>query len=223
MGLPRRTAGFTLIELMVVASIMSIILLAFRASFTKAIANKRAIAAAAELVRLGRRGRAEAMGLQRAHLLYVDPSGANGLGIASLLRGNSTHCDLDDWEAFQKLCTANNGIPAQGSACVEYLDLSQSRWRHEPHDIRIRAISSGQEANASSYMVAGLIEGGVRSLCYEPWGGVQWSVTALGPAMAFDWHGTNQAASGAFSWTVGLAGIAPVLSFPLGGAPRRLR
>jgi prepilin-type N-terminal cleavage/methylation domain-containing protein len=223
MGLPRRTAGFTLIELMVVASIMSIILLAFRASFTKAMANKRAIAAAAELVRLGRRGRAEAMGLQRAHLLFVDPSGGSGLGTASLLRGNSTHCDLDDWSVFQALCTANAGIPAQGSACVEYLDLSQSRWRHSPHDIRIRAIASADEANASSYMVANLVSAGVRSLCYEPWGGVQWSDRALSATMPFDWHATGAAASGGFSWTVGIAGVAPVLSFPLGGAPRRLR
>jgi prepilin-type N-terminal cleavage/methylation domain-containing protein len=225
MGLPRRTAGFTLIELMLVAAIMSIIFLAFRASFAKSIANKHAISAAAELVRFGRFARAESIGRQRAHLLYVAPGAGtrNGvpLGQIALLRGTSSHCDTENWATPFALCASP---PPTGSDCVDFLDLSSASWYHDPHEIMVRAVAPGQENVAGTFLVPGLSVAGVRSLCYEPQGNVYWSTNALGPAMQFDSHGVGAAAGGGFTWVLGLPTYVPVvLSFPLGGAPRRLR
>lgn len=224
MGLPRRTAGFTLVELMIVSAVMSIIFLAFRASFAKSIANKHAIAAAGELVRLGRHARTEAIGRQRAHLLHVDPNGGSrNLGRIALLRGTSVHCDTENWSTVMAICTGS-ATPPTGSDCVDFIDLSSDNWYHDPHEIMVRAVPAGQENVAGTYLRKALGVAGVRSLCYEPQGTVYWSIAALGPNMGFDWHGTGAAASGGFTWVMGLPTYVPVvLSFPLGGAPRRLR
>lgn len=210
MGPRRRTAGFTLIELMIVAAIISIFALAFQPSFAKNIAQKRAISAASEFVRIGRRARADAIGLQRAHLMVIEPgAGAQATGRVSLLRGNSVHCELEPWANHFARCV---DPPPPGSECVERLDLNNTHWYHQPFSIVL-----GGPARTTS-------------LCFEPHGTVQWSRdTTLNPT-TFSTLAKGDAVSGGFLWTMSLiqeggdvVNVPVVLATPLGGPPRRLR
>jgi hypothetical protein len=156
--------------------------------------------------------------------LYVDPSaGSRNLGQVGLLRGISTHCDTENWAVPFAICTSN-AVPPTGSDCVGFLNLSSDTWYHDPHEIMVRAVAAGQESSAGTFLTKTISVAGVRSLCYEPQGNVYWSVNALGPTMQFASQGVGAAVSGGFTWVLGMPTYVPVvLSFPLGGAPRRLR
>ncbi|HEX6240149.1 MAG TPA: prepilin-type N-terminal cleavage/methylation domain-containing protein [Polyangiales bacterium] len=235
MGPSRRIAGFSLIELMVVVTIVSILVLAMRTSFRKYQANKHTVAAAAEIVRMGRRARAESIGLGRAHLLYFEPGGgANApFGRVSRLRGNALHCDHENWAPHLALCGATEEQTPSG-ACAGRIDLSMTDWYYRPHAIVLRSIPARQEANANTMVTLAPVDTRPRALCYDAFGRVFWSVSdATAGAMTFSSSSLDNAAgfSGAFAFVVGLLrddepgarypGL--VLSFPLGGNPRRLR
>jgi prepilin-type N-terminal cleavage/methylation domain-containing protein len=233
MGPSRRAvAGFSLIELMVVVVIVSILVLAVRPSFHKYLANKHSVAAAADVVRLGRRARAEAMGLARAHLLYFQPAAgvARTFGTVSLLRGNAMHCDVQNWAPFLGQCTFTVS-QAPGSACADHLDLSHSHWYHTPHALVLRSVPAGQEGVADTSLTLTPPGGNaVRALCYDASGRVFWSTDNIAGAMTFNTVSDNNF-PGAFTFVLGLLDDVTgqrrypgmVLSFPLGGNPRRLR
>jgi prepilin-type N-terminal cleavage/methylation domain-containing protein len=233
MGPSRRAvAGFSLIELMMVTVILSILVLAVRPSFNKYLANKHSVAAAADVVRLGRRARADSLGLERAHLLYFQPTagGQQPFGTVSLLRGNAMHCDHEDWAPHLAQCAFAVSQPP-GSACADQLDLSHAHWYHRPHALVLRNVRAGDELNSDTYLTLAPPAGNsVRALCYDAFGRVFWSTSAVGPGMVFNTTNDNNF-SGAFTFVLGLldddSGTrrypGMVLSFPLGGNPRRLR
>ena len=117
-----------------------------------------------------------------------------------------------------------------GDACVDRLDLSHSHWYHPPHALVLRAIPSRQEANANTFLTLNA-PGGVRALCYDAFGRVFWSTDPVGPAMTFSPSSVGANFAGAFTFVMGLLDDTSgerrypgmVLSFPLGGNPRRLR
>lgn len=214
---------------MVVATIISIMALAFQPAFSKSMADKRTVSAAAEVVRIGRRARSESVGLQRAYLMAVQPgAGVQGTGVVQLLRGNSLHCALEDWSVHAATCTAN---PVPGSACPENLNLNVAPWYRSPFGIRLRTINigAGQEVGPGPAAALKGGGGGIVSICYEPSGLTHWSTAALGGAMTFSQLASGAAAGGGFMFAVGLVadgtvvGVPIMLSFPLGGTPRRLR
>lgn len=239
MGPSRRAAGFSLIELMVVVTLVSIIVLLFRPSFSKYYANKHTVAAASEIVRLGRQARAESVGTKRAYLLYFQPGvgATRPFGTVTLLRGNAMHCDHEVWQPFLATCTNQVNQPPN-SPCVARIDLSSDHWYHDPHAIVLRPVPAGQEANHGVYMtIAPPAASAVQSLCYDAFGNVFWSMNPVGAGgMVFSSSSIGAGFRGAFTFGVGLGkttdtmtsntgvgGSGIVISFPLGGNPRRLR
>lgn len=230
MGPSRRSAGFSLIELMVVVTIISILVLAVRSSFRKSMANKHTVAAAADVVRMGRRARTDSMGLGRAHLVYFEPGGGaqRPFGRITLLRGNAMHCDHEDWALLERDCedtlVQTKITDQRPTSCVDRVDLSSTHWFHNPHAILLREGEGVPAFNAPSANTT-------RALCYDAFGKVQWSINAISSTMTFSPSSTGTGFTGAFTFTVSLWDVTSetrslppmVLTFPLGGNPRRLR
>jgi prepilin-type N-terminal cleavage/methylation domain-containing protein len=116
---PRRAhAGYTLVELMMVVMIIAISVMAFAPGFSAAMADRRVSTATRELIRIGRRARADTFGYLRAHLLWVQP----GERRIQLLRGPTQSCTTPLWQDIQADCDEPLNS-ATHQRCVEDLDL----------------------------------------------------------------------------------------------------
>jgi prepilin-type N-terminal cleavage/methylation domain-containing protein len=223
---PRRLQGFTLIELMVVATVIGVSVIAFTPSFIFAMADRRASSAALEVSRVGRRARSEALGTQRAHLVWIRP-GFGGTGAIQLFRGLSAQCDIQPWLTLSGTCPA---VGTDNVGCLENIDLNDTHWFHSPFQIRLRTIRAGRE-NALPAVLTDPEEIGTTGLCYEPTGTTQWMVGALADPTVFNTLNAGAAAGGALLYSVGLfnltsnsvVGTPRVIAYPLGSTPRKLR
>jgi prepilin-type N-terminal cleavage/methylation domain-containing protein len=239
MGPSRPKAGFTLIELMVVVSIVSIALLAFMPSFIHAMADRRAATASMELVRIGRRARAESIGQQRAMLMYlsygVPPLRSSAL---QLLRGNSIRCDIENWAQHSTNCAASDGVERGATSCMESVFFTSTHWYHAPYVVTMGMWGANQTpVNVTPATIVREVGAGSRSgtisICYEPSGLVRWSTAALalGTAMNFSLRNAGVASGGGLLFATGLIDVSTrelvnvprVALFPLAAAPRRLR
>jgi prepilin-type N-terminal cleavage/methylation domain-containing protein len=239
MGPSRHSAGFTLIELMVVVSIVGISLMAFIPSFSHSMADRRAATATMELVRLARRARAESIGLQRAFLVNVD-YGLAPLQTARMvvLRGNSRLCDIEDWTIPNAVCPVNNDLERSATACLESINLAGSHWYKNPFIITVGMYNAGETPTAPTpnQVVQEVATGGRRgtvSVCYEPSGIVRWTTSGLADGSLMNFSTLNQgaAAGGGLMFAVGLVdgttreliNVPRVALFPLAAPPRRMR
>jgi prepilin-type N-terminal cleavage/methylation domain-containing protein len=170
--MPRRTVetrtmramqrGFTLIELMVVVVIIAIALVAFQPTFALAMAQRRAGIMARELVRLGRRAQSDAMGTQRAHVLWISPTEVR------LLRGVTGSCvENTTWSQIFAACTA--ATSAARVPCLESLDTTSDFFSRAPFEVTITRVPSTAASAARSALAA--------ALCYSPSGAVYSAAT----------------------------------------------
>lgn len=238
MGPSRQRAGFTLIELMVVIAIIGISIIAFAPSISHSLADRRCATASMELVRLGRRARAESIGLQRAFLVHIQYGMApQQTARMRLLRGNSIRCDLENWPNHEATCPTGP-VERGATACAESIDLGSSHWYKPPYAISIGMWGDGKDLTSTTpdqvvTAVAGGAGSGEVSICYEPGGTIRWSVKPLatGSGMAFSTLNEHEAAGGGLMFATGLVdrrtpelvNVARVALFPLAGTPRRLR
>jgi prepilin-type N-terminal cleavage/methylation domain-containing protein len=93
-----RQRGYTLVELMIVVSIIAVMAAGIAPAITTAMYDGRAANAASDLVRLGGRARAEATFTGLAHLLSYSRDATN-LGQVRLARGVNNRCNLQGWGA----------------------------------------------------------------------------------------------------------------------------
>src|ERR1700712_1890206 len=112
-----RRAGYTLIEMMIVVLIVGLSAVAFTPGLGRANTDRRVSTAARELIRIGRRARADTFGYLRAHLVWIDPT----TGTVQLLRGTTNSCTLSiaGLPATQASCTTT----PLGQQCLENLSV----------------------------------------------------------------------------------------------------
>jgi type II secretory pathway pseudopilin PulG len=230
-----------LIELMVVVSIIGISLLAFAPKFVETMADRRCATATMEMVRIGRRARSEAIGLQRAFLVNIS-YGIAPLHVARylLLRGNSTRCDGElSWAQQAAGCRlTGDGAERGAGSCMEMMNLDSTHWYKPPFAITIGMWGVNETpTNLAPDALIREVGSGARngdiSICYEPNGLVRWSTHALdtGAQMQFSSLNAGVAAGGGLMFASGLININTrelvntprVALFPLAAPPRRLR
>jgi len=205
-----RTAGYTLIELMIVVMIVGVSLMAFAPGFGRAMADRQVSTAAREVIRIGRRARSETFGYLRAHLLVIMPTA----GQVQLLRAPTNSCTLTSWAESRKDCATN----PPGARCLENFKLAD--WSD-------RTISLFEDAGNHSYVKT------ARALCYAPSGEVRHTPTAENDLanVAGSLSDANTVAggfvyallAGASAPTSGGADRVHRVLFPLGGGPRSVR
>ena len=204
---PRR-AGFTLFELMAVVLIVMVAMALAAPSVTTALAEKRTGQVALDLVRLGRRARADSIAYGRAHVLRYSAAGAGGaFGRVQLFRGIAGGCNTNDWVP---IFAAGAACGSASSTCVDELDASASRYRLGGSDSLLSA-PAGFAAVDICYQPSGV-------MMYSPNGGVTRFTANNSPALGGGFVFTivrqrSGATEGPARWVV----------FPLGGTPRILR
>jgi prepilin-type N-terminal cleavage/methylation domain-containing protein len=220
-------AGYTLVELMMVVTIIAVSVLAFMPGFSRAMADRRVSLATREVIRIGRRARAETFGYLRAHLLWITPGTSPGTSVVQLLRGPTNSCTLTSWNAIAADCAAT----PMGQRCVENLSLSSMAGGQ-------RSISVFEEqldgSNATIYSSSG------RALCFQPSGVMMYGSGADVEAAtkSTELRGENVAAGngttgGGFIFSLVEGTDAPNSAnkaqrvhrvlFPMGGSARSLR
>ncbi len=94
----RSQEAFTLLELMVVVTIIGVVSALALPGIGLARAEQASSKAALDLVRLLRRGRSESAAFGRAHLMRYTAVGDGGRGIVQLYRGRSNGCNANAWD-----------------------------------------------------------------------------------------------------------------------------
>lgn len=145
----RRRVGYTLIELMIIVTIIGVSVTAFAPGFGRAMAERTVSTATRELIRIGRRARTDTFGYLRAHTLWIQPA----TGTVQLLRGPTNSCRLTAWAAIQGDCAS------KGQRCVENVILGGS----------LEKVSLREELRASAGSPASYTSAS-RALCYAPSG-----------------------------------------------------
>ena len=204
---PRR-AGFTLSELMAVVVLVLIGMTLAAPAISTALAEKRSGQVTLDLVRLGRRARADAIAYGRAHVLRYGATGAGGdFGRVRLLRGFTGGCNTNNWTTILAAaadCTAAN------STCIDELDATASRYRLGGNDTLLSAPAAFPALD----------------ICYEPNGRMMYSANAATTRFTAN---NTVAIGGGFVFTAVRqrdgVNVGPTrrVIFPLGGTARVLR
>jgi len=211
-------AGYTLIELMIVVLIIAFSAVAFAPGIGRATADRRVSTMARELIRVGRRARADTFGYLRAHLLWIEPA----TGTVQLLRGATNSCTLATaaWSTIQGDCVAK---PAkQGARCLENLNIAT-----ETTDSTIYLYEEQLAGTTASYVQT------ARAICYAPSGLVYTQTGANLAAAVASGLLPDNTVSGGFVYSLhkgGATAASPTTAsrvhrvlYPLGGSARSLR
>lgn len=167
-------------------------------------ADARAARAAHNLIRLGRRARAEAIAYGRAHVLRYGTTSSSGtsFGHMSLYRGVTSTCNTNDWVAIM----ASPACGAANSMCLDELDLGDSQYNTGSHTVTMRS---------PAYAFV--------DICYQPNGGVLHREIAAGR------FSDQNTVTGGFRFDISREvsgvqdGVTRSVIFPLGGVPRMFR
>jgi prepilin-type N-terminal cleavage/methylation domain-containing protein len=209
----RARLGYTLVELMVVISIIGMSLWAAAPAFSRAFAENRAAEAVRELVRIGRRARSETAAYRRAHLVWLEPAVAGGT--VSLVRGRTTSCLNEDWNAQLTLAACGDA----GAPCAESVSFSDARY---------------QGTYATEFLFeptdGGAVTPTATALCFTPMGSVYHDQPATLSAVSLSDANNNADARGGYRFVVRMLDSAGELHgavrrvlFPLGAPARSLQ
>ena len=188
-------------ELMVVISIIAISAALAMPAIGAAIGEQRGVNAAYDLVRLGRRARAESAAYGRAYQLSFTQVTGGGVGSINLYRGTSPRCNDNNWDAIKDL-----GACHSNPMCVDRMDMQ--RFETNQQEIQMRSPGLGAWIQ----------------LCFEPNGVMSYRRASL---RSFVSRNTNLIRGGArFCFQRFQAGervgVGRWVLFPLGGDARAL-
>lgn len=189
----RSQEAFTLLELMVVVTIIGVVSALALPGIGLARAEQASSEGALDLVRLLRRGRSEAAAFGRAHVMRYAAVADGGRGIVQLYRGRSNGCNANDWDEITTGGCEGNAmcIDSWRGANFEGTGRGQIRVRapgHNPLDVcfepngrmRYRRGSSPRFIDTNSLS----IRGGFRFQVYRHDGGevgvMRWVLLPLG-------------------------------------------
>ncbi len=195
-----RTAGFTLLELMTVVTIIGISIAIAAPAIGGAMADRRAGQAALDLVRLARHARSESVAYGRATLLrYQNTSN----GEVRLYRGINNGCTTNDWDTL----TGGPACGTTGSFCIDW-ELMSSADYSVGSQVTVMAEEAGSD---------------FLDICYRSNGMMEWRTSASG---TFSDLNTVQ---GGFRFTFtrkrggSPLGVVRRIVIPFGGDARTLR
>jgi prepilin-type N-terminal cleavage/methylation domain-containing protein len=162
----RQRAGFTLLELMIVVTVMGTMAAMMAPGLGEFMADIRASGAAEDMVRISRHMRSRVQQSGLAHLLVyqgaADVSG--GLGRVDVYEGMTNHCRETPW---QQTIT---GTVTNGHAIIDSVDLGNTAYnvptsgttaKKDDDNRQVIALTVSVNQTAASSAV----------LCYEPGGG----------------------------------------------------
>jgi prepilin-type N-terminal cleavage/methylation domain-containing protein len=197
----RSQAGFTLLELMVVVTVMGTMAAMLAPGIGEFMADARCAGAAEDLVRISRHVRARSQESGLAHLVEMRAGTADsgGLGVLRVWEGMNNRCRLTPW-----LQTVNGSVNS-GHGWVEELDLGSSHYNQPPGGGRAPTIDDGDRQVISMRAGGSITTPEYAAICIEPsgatWQGV--STTASGTGYAF----TRQTQAATFTFTRSVNGV----------------
>jgi prepilin-type N-terminal cleavage/methylation domain-containing protein len=162
----RRRAGFTLLELMIVVTVMGTMAAMMAPGIGEFLADARASAASEDLIRLSRHMRSRVQQTGLAHLLIFSgiATDSGGLGRVVVYEGMNNHCRQTPWGQ------AIIGTVANGHTVVDRVDLGDSSYNSPTggsaptkDDTNRQVISLGVRGSLGAPNSA--------VICYEPGGG----------------------------------------------------
>lgn len=155
--------GFTLLELMIVITVMGTMAALLAPGIGEFLADARASSATEDLVRLSRHMRSRAQETGLAHLLVFGRTNKDrgGLGVFRVYEGMNNHCRTTPWPQTV------NGALSDGHAPVETLDM----LTYNPSSMGANVTVNDAERQVIAVTAttsAGAVD--TVNLCYEPSG-----------------------------------------------------
>jgi prepilin-type N-terminal cleavage/methylation domain-containing protein len=212
----QRRAAFTLLELMIVITVMGTMAALMAPGIGEFLADTRASSVSEELVRLSRHVRARAQQTGLAHLIVFGGTGndSGGLGRINVWEGMNNHCRQTPWQQ------ALTGTEANGFAPVDGVDLGHSAYNPVSSGSSPRAGDSNRQVIVLSVRgTPGAPDSGI--LCYEPSGLSMLGVSATNDAgFAFTLQTTPVTFTVTRTVSGELRGAVREVVFPAGGSAR---
>lgn len=201
----KHRSGFTLLELMVVVSIVAVVVGLALPTMSQQLADQKTNQMALDIVASARLARSSATAYGRAHLMRWDPAGAAGLGTVEVYRGINNGCNTNNWGAIVGVCAGNVN-------CIEAVHATEYQSGNSTYQMSV---------------IGALNAGG--DICFEPNGTVRWRP---GPAGFFTNNLVatgGQDSNGGFVFNIQRrntgtdVGVARQVLIPLGGDARKIR
>lgn len=192
----RHSAGFTLLELMIVVAIIGITAALAAPGIVRAMAISRADRANHDVLRIVRYARSQALAFGRSYLIHYD----NGTdGRLELWQGTTSACRLENWTTIQS--SGNCVSPGAPSGnCLDYVDTA---------------------TYASGFHHVTVNTGGV-DLCFQPNGDLLTRGSGSTGAFTLPAAGFAQITTERLEGTLSVDPPRGAI-IPIGGAPRALR
>ncbi|NCQ62100.1 MAG: prepilin-type N-terminal cleavage/methylation domain-containing protein [Myxococcales bacterium] len=194
--LARRSDGFTLLELMIVVTIIAVMAAAAGPTIAAGVQAEKSARASSDMVRLMTRARSASQAYGRAYLARY--SAAND-GSIKIYRGTNNRCNATDWAAVTAVACASNPL------CIDDVDMR-------------RYASAGQT-------VVMFTAAGHNDICFEPSGRTFYRTGTVATDLFTDRNTVSGGFRFTFTRKVGgvATGVVRRVVVPLGGDARVLR